>query len=388
MNQTLLTCALLYNSLSFTEPLLVAVLMIKNEAPVIVATLQPLADAGIKDFFIYDTGSTDDTIKITQEFFKKNKITNFKIVQEPWIDFSASRNRALRLTEQQFPDATFMLMVDSEWLLQGGKDLLKFCQQEKNKKTPLYHLTIHVFTNRFATPRLMRCKTNLYFSGKIHEQLNIVPAKTDAAPESVYFQRSFSDYGTKKSTTRWENDCKVLLEMLQENPNDARAAYFLAQTYHCLKDLEKAVFWYEKRAIMNGWDEENFLVLCRLAELYQELSNHDKMITTFFKAFNTRPTRAEPLIKIAAHYFDQQAYNLCYLLCKHAVEIPYPAHEASLVEKWLYDYVRYDLLARSAWSQNDNKLGKQACDIALKIRPDATYLHDYAKHYQEKLTQK
>jgi hypothetical protein len=53
------------NSLIQADPLLVAVLMIKNEEPVMQMTLQPLVDAGITDFFIYDTGSTDQTIEIT-----------------------------------------------------------------------------------------------------------------------------------------------------------------------------------------------------------------------------------------------------------------------------------------------------------------------------------
>ena len=67
------------------DPLLVAVLMVKNEEPVMELTLQPLVDAGIKDFLIYDTGSVDHTIEVTQEFFIKNNISNFVIEQGDWL---------------------------------------------------------------------------------------------------------------------------------------------------------------------------------------------------------------------------------------------------------------------------------------------------------------
>ena len=65
---------LLSSCLLKTDPLLVAVLMVKNEAPVMEMTLQPLVDAGITDYLIYDTGSTDNTIQVTNDFFIQNFI--------------------------------------------------------------------------------------------------------------------------------------------------------------------------------------------------------------------------------------------------------------------------------------------------------------------------
>jgi hypothetical protein len=98
---------------------LVAVVMVKNEAHVMERTLQPLVDGGVTSFFILDTGSTDDTIKVTHDFFGKNIIDSYQIVQEPFINFAASRNRALELTEHYFPQSKFMLMIDAEWVVHG-----------------------------------------------------------------------------------------------------------------------------------------------------------------------------------------------------------------------------------------------------------------------------
>ena len=50
------------------DPLIVIVLMVKDEGhiereePVIIETLKPYVDAGIDAYFIFDTGSTDNTI--------------------------------------------------------------------------------------------------------------------------------------------------------------------------------------------------------------------------------------------------------------------------------------------------------------------------------------
>ena len=64
------------------DPLLVIVLMVKDEQDFIQPTLQPYVDAGIKNFFIFDTKSTDSTVEVTREFFKKNNI------EPPYKNFS------------------------------------------------------------------------------------------------------------------------------------------------------------------------------------------------------------------------------------------------------------------------------------------------------------
>src|SRR5438132_5379314 len=68
-----------YNSI------LVVVLMVKNEETVMRATLQPFIDGGISSFFIFDTGSTDNTIGVTESFFVAHGITQGYIAQEPFI---------------------------------------------------------------------------------------------------------------------------------------------------------------------------------------------------------------------------------------------------------------------------------------------------------------
>src|SRR5579863_731223 len=110
----------IYANVQFAyDQILVVVLMVKNEETVMRATLQPFIDGGIDSFFIFDTGSTDNTITVTQEFFRKNNITKGYIEEEPFIDFATSRNHALERAEKKFPNAGFMLMLDAEWYLTG-----------------------------------------------------------------------------------------------------------------------------------------------------------------------------------------------------------------------------------------------------------------------------
>jgi tetratricopeptide (TPR) repeat protein len=381
--QILLITALFFNTLIFTDPLLVAVLMVKNEAPVMELTLQPLVDAGITDFFIYDTGSTDNTIQITQNFFLNNNITHFVIEQGEFIDFATSRNRALELTELYFPDATFMLMLDAEWILHNGTDLLKYCKQHKNDFTTLYLIQIKGFNIELAHSRLFRCRSNISFVGKIHEIPNVTPQAR--IPNHIYFELSSTHYGKEKSRDRWLRDRDLLLEELQENPDNPRIVYYLAQTYFCLGDLQNAIKWYEHRTTLHGWDEENFSAYFCLAQVYESAGNAEKMINNYLKAFALRPHRAEPLIRLAEYYYNIKAYHLCYVFAKYAVTLPYPSNDLVSIEKYLYDFVRYNLLSCVAALVGDYKLGLQATLKALEAYPNEDYLQNNLKYYQSML---
>lgn len=386
--QIILLSIVILNTLHIqTDPLLVAVLMVKDEAHVMQSTLQPLVDAGIDAFFIFDTGSTDKTIEVTQEFFAQNNITKFGIAQEPWIDFGASRTRALRLTEQFFPQATFMLMLDAEWQLQNGTELLKFCKQQKNDPTPIYltRITESVdIKNDFIYASLIRCGCNICYIGKVYEAPNVLTDKR--VPDHIYIKKTRTDFGKEKSEKRWKKDIEILLQEITENPNDAHAAYFLAETYFCLQDWQNAIKWHETCLTMPCFsDEDRYSILYTIGKAYDFSNNEEKMLHYYIQAFNKRPFRAEPLIRLAIYYYNQGNYNMSYLLTKDAINIPYPQHEISSVEKELYDFVRYDILSRIAWTHNDYALGKFATEKALEVYPEEFYLQENLKYYTNKL---
>jgi tetratricopeptide (TPR) repeat protein len=276
-----------------------------------------------------------------------------------------------------------MLMLDAEWILHNGSDLLQYCQEHKNNSETLYYLQTRDIDITFYHARLMRCRSNIKFVGKVHEVPNVMPQAT--IPGHIYFELCTTDYGQEKSQNRWLRDRDLLLQELQENPTNQRAMYYLAQTFFCLGDLQNSIKWYELRATMPGWDEENFFTLFILAQVYEAAGNTEKMIYNYLKAFMMRPHRAEPLIKLAEYYYKIESFHLCYLFARHACTIPYPYNDYSLIEKWLYNFARYDLLSATAYIANDFSLGELATIKALEACPEKQYLLDNLHYYQNML---
>jgi len=353
--------------------------MIKNEAHVIQETLQPFVDAGIDSFFIFDTGSTDDTINVVKTFFEKNGIKNALIKQEQFIDFSTSRNCALNYAEEAFKDACFMLMPDAEWYMHNVPDLVQFCMLHKDDMDPVYLVRIVDSSLDFYTARLIRCHSNVRFSGTVHETINYVTEQK--IPPHIFFELKASKYGKEKTHQRWIRDCKILRNEYKRNPHDPRTTFYLAQTYACLGDLENAKAYYKKRIALPGWGEENYMTQYRLALIYEDLNNWDKALHYYFSAISLRPHRAEPFVRIAEHYWNAGNKALCFLFARYAAELPYPQSDILFIEKELYDFTRYDLLGRVAWYMGEYALGEKAVRKALQIYPQLQYLNTNLTFY-------
>ncbi len=105
----------------------------------------------------------------------------------------------------------------------------------------------------------------------------------------------------------------------------------------------------KKRIAMEGWTEEKFMAYYRLGKTYQYLNDWDNALKYHLKAFSFRPHRAEPLMYIAQHYWDNNDAALSFLFAQRAAQIPYPANDYLFIEKEIYSFYRYDLLGRVAW---------------------------------------
>lgn len=367
--------------------LLTVVLMVKDEEAAMEATLQPLVDGGIDSFFIFDTGSTDRTIEITQEFFIKNGIQRACITQEPFVNFEVSRNRALDLAEQVFPHAAFMLMPDAEWKMHNVEGLLQFCEQERRTRVGSYSIRLTNSYEDFYRACLIRMGSKTRYAGVVHEVL--MPATSSTAPYNVYFELCTTHYGREKSNKRFVRDLDLLLKKYEENKKDTRTMFYIAQTYACLGDWENAYLWYERRSKRHGWDEEDFIAKYRLAQAAEQLADTNGEYSWplaqqhYIDAHKMRCERIEPLIKLADHYWDVGNYPACYLFAKRASEIPYPVQDVLFVEKMMYEYYRYEILSKCAWHVHEYEIGEWGTRMALEAHPYHIHLHRNLAFYME-----
>lgn len=418
---------------------LVALFMMKDEAQVFKQTLDPYVKAGIKHFLIYEGGkSSDNTVELAKQYFKDNNIQHGYVVKGTfgeWItnpdtlektfilNFATARSRALDAARAKFPNATFVLFPDAEWLLHNGEKLLDYCKTIANDvDTYVYAVRIMDSSIDFDTPRLIRLHTKpepVKFKGRIHEvplPTGTKPMLAPQLPRDVYFELTHTAFGSGKTHTRWESDIRALTIDHLENQKDSRPLFYLGQTYDglggdpkpcldqagqkfecfspdangymspCCKDLrdkakllEEAYKFYKMRAEMKAWDQEDFVAMHRTGNIVERLVEAEvpgytwaQALAYYLEAYNMRPSRIDPLVQISEYYWKhnintpERHLALTFLFARIAAEKPYPKGDLLFVPKWFYDFKRYEQLSKSAAYVGECPTGERATDILLQ----------------------
>jgi tetratricopeptide (TPR) repeat protein len=117
-----------------------------------------------------------------------------------------------------------------------------------------------------------------------------------------------------------------LLPEVTRNPTDARSMSLLAQAYFDSGDFANAHKWFTRKIEIGGRpDEEIFLAMLRVAQSMEKLEMPWPAVQdAYLRAWEFRPTRAEPLYAIALRYRAEKRYRLGYMFAQRAAEIPLP----------------------------------------------------------------
>lgn len=367
---------LLYMNLSacaVDSSLLAVVLMVKNEAAVLHKTLKPLFEAGIQQYLILDTGSEDGTVCVARDLFAAYGIAQGHIIEQPFVDFATSRNSALRAAEAQFPHAQFLLLLDAEWEIFGVAELLTFCARHTVSNQKSFLIKIINGDLEYDTAALIKAHAGVCYVGPVHEVIAVPAVIKVPAPTQIVHKQSKN--GAEKSRMRWARDKLILLKEYEKNNNDPRTLFYLGQTCFCLGEYEQACIWYQKRCAIRGWEEEDFVARYNLAQAYEASGNWAEAEKQYQHASALRPTRAEPLVRLALHYWQEKQYEQCFAYAQQAVQIPYPAQDILFIEKKLYTFTRHDLLGLAAWHVGAYELGKKITKKLLEQFPDEPHLH-------------
>jgi predicted O-methyltransferase YrrM len=339
-------------------------IMVKNAGPQFEEMLEKNIDL-IDKWTILDTGSTDGTQDIIKRMLVGKK--DGKLYEEPFINFRDSRNRLLDLAGT---DCKYNLMLDDTYIVNG--DLRNFLTEIRSDQyANSFTLYIHSDDTIYGSNRITKSTSNLRYIHRIHEVITDKNNINVVIPENrVYiFDRRF-DYMEKRTMERKELDLQLLFEEIEENPNDPRAYYYLAQTYNLLGDYQKAFFYFLKRCeIINaGFLQERVdaaFEAARLANFKLDLP-WNQCEELYLKAFKIDESRPESLYFIGIHYYLENNMEKAYNYFKQSFEIGFPIHCQYSLKPTLSYHFLPKFLTRVCYNIEDYKLGEIASYFFLK----------------------
>ena len=346
------------------SPLLCLVMMVKNEARGIEETLLSVKDI-VDRILILDTGSTDDTIVIIQNVMGEHGLQGH-IAFEEFVNYADTRNRALELADDLGCTFSLMLSGDEELIdAQGLRDFLEKKQFSQSPFDEAFYMNVSLGCI-YPSTRITRRASGWQYHGVTHEYMSKMghPLPVHLAPGLIvhHYERRTEEENREK----WKRDKSLLHREHEKNPLDARTVFYLAQTYRCLGDRERARVYYQKRADMGGWPAEVYEALYNVAEI----TGQDE---DYLKAYAASPHRVEPLVKLAEKWANHPMVS--YLFATRACELDFPSiGQYVFLDEDAYHYRRWDLLGRSAWYTGHFEEGKEAVEEALRKKPGEPHL--------------
>lgn len=300
-------------------------MIVKDESAVIkrcLASAKPLIDYWV----IVDTGSTDGTQKIIQDFMQD---IPGELHERPWINFAHNRNEALELAKNH---ADYILFIDADNV---------FAFPKKFKLPPLiqdgYYLPIEDGGTIYNRIQLVKSTLNWKWNGVLHEAISSTQAKSYNVLSDLKIV-IHNDGNRSQDPKKFQKDAELLEKALVEDPHNSRYVFYLAQSYRDAQDHEQALKNYEKRIKMGGWDQEVFHSMLQVGLLQEALGmNLKKIVASYEKAYAYRPSRIEPLYRLASLYRREENYLAGYQTALRGLD-QRDSTDSLFVEKWIYDY--------------------------------------------------
>ena len=366
--------------------------MVKDEENTIEKTLN-----SAKNYFnklvIYDTGSTDKTIKKVCDWADSNN-KKIHLLNGEFVDFATSRNVGLKFAENFCKEGDFIMILDSNDELVVNTDLTKelsLVPKEINGTMVNSYWEFSIEKNMMSHIKFLfvRAHKNVRYRGRVHEFL----MNNDKQFDSYYFiqnvqlkqDRLTDDAKTKK---RFERDVQFLLQDLKDcldaKESPGRIYYYLGKTCMLLNRIDEAVKYLKLRTkIKDGDEEERHMVHMYLGLIFSQLSqatlpnvnsvllkNHakrlsEKSLKHYLEAYNVQP-HVEPLIYIVKYYIGLKDWQSAYLYANCSLYIKLPTHSHTFNIK-VYKFTRFLLMAEICFNLNKFDEGVSALDALDEI---------------------
>jgi hypothetical protein len=331
------------------RPLLAAALMVKDEVLTMPTTVRSLASAGIKRLFVYDTGSTDGTQALLRTLTRENGI-EFFLKEGEFVDFAVSRNVLL---EYATGGSDWLMLFDAgEELEISDYDGSKSIEQVL-LSTPAgvcgFHMIQKWGLTTFHNVRLIRNTGIWRYVFPVHEYLTTERATPHECREFHWDQIDFTAapvvfitqnraLSGVSSPKRWLRDAQVLQAVLDKDPTEPRASFYLAQTYDCLDDCEKSIEASRVRYAVKhrGWWEEREVSAIRIVRCLVLLRRMAEALEWALRLLYDH-NRIEGLLNVAHESDAPLCFALMTLACKSKATpqryLFFEAHKYE-VERW------------------------------------------------------
>ena len=335
-------------------------MIVKNESEIIEKTLRNILEKiPVDHWVICDTGSTDSTPTIIENFFRERGIEG-EIYHDKWVDFSHNRNLALERAKNK---AEYVFIFDADDSIVGDPVI----PNELNSDYYFFDF------GTYMRPLMVKSSVPCKWHGVLHEYLSYSnqPRHNISGNYHIVSGRTGS---RNKNPNKYLHDAKVLergyyAELKKENSMSARYSFYCAQSYKDCGRKKDALKWYMNTTKMNGWIEEKYYSYYQAGLICLSTGQVEKALVCFLDGQGMYDGRSECFYMLSKHYREKNNHKLAYLFAKEAKKISRPI-DGLFIEQDVYDYLIDFELSISAYYCGEMGEGKRACERVIANSKD------------------
>lgn len=281
-------------------------MIVKNEEALLGQCLKSVRDF-VNEIIIVDTGSTDHTVAIAEEF-------GARVYHHPWQnDFSLHRNQSL-----EYATGDWILILDADEELRQ-EDIAKLKQATRVPDINVLSLSVHnkhaasgEITSFLPSVRMWRRKLNARYEGIVHNELRLPVEEPILRVDAgiIHYGYGLDWELMKKKIARSK---ALLYKQLEENPNNYFANFNLAQILrgeHRMPppDVCREIIEHAGRAVRNSSSEApgqrhiHLMALDQIVSAYFHLGEYKRAEQTAKQALEIDPNYLDPMFQLGHVY--------------------------------------------------------------------------------------
>ena len=344
-------------------------MIVKNESKVIqrcLDSVKPLIDY----VCISDTGSTDNTIQIIKDWLKNNDIGG-EVNEEKWENFSVNRTKSLE-NLRKHTDIDYVLTIDADEILKFDENF-NVNDFKNNLTADLYYITCKYANIEYARTNLFQNSKKYFYKSILHEYLECAEPILSRDTAKGIYNVPIQDSARNSDNEKYQKDAKVLEDALKTEKDPhliPRYTFYLAQSYKDCEQKGKAIYWYNKRAELGGWDQEVYWSLYQIARLKEIMGYpEDDIVQSYLRAYEKCTSRIEALHGAIRFCRMHQRDHQAYILGRYAKTLKIDK-TGLFVESWIWDYGLDDEFSVSCYWTGHYEEGLKLCEGLIHKIPE------------------
>jgi glycosyltransferase involved in cell wall biosynthesis len=372
------------------KPTLCLATVCKNEEGCIERLLESVHKF-IDYWVIVDTGSTDRTCEIIEEYFKKKGIPG-ELHHDEWVSMGHNKTKMMACAKDK---TDYLIHVDADDYMVGQVE-----RGDLKEGNHAFFFTVARGGTKYKTWVVFDNRVTWRFIGVAHTLIKCIEIpnfQTLDLSEKPYHMVSVLSGGARsQDPEKYYKDAlnlqKQFFDTLLDDPDDLniRSVFYTAQSYLDCGRTEEALRWYRLYTKMSDvWIEEKFESHMRIARCMMLLGwDLNKIINQMTIAIEMFPDRAEPLYHLGKYCNNLRESDLAYKYLSEAMtkSLEDVQKKYSLfVDIHTYgDFVKDELSVACYWTGRYQEGYKYITEIIESKNPglDMGRILENKKHFQ------